>query len=45
MGYNLVTMLSKEVLMANMRWSVEYATVYCQKELFSIVNVHCPHEL
>ena len=35
----MVTMRSKEVLMANMSKSMEYATVYRQKELFSIDNV------
>ena len=30
---NLVNMLSKEVLMANMSQSMEYVTVFAQKEL------------
>ena len=33
-GYDFVTMWSMEALMANMSQSMEYATVYRQKELF-----------
>ena len=33
---NLVNMLSKELLMANMCWPMEYVTVFAHKELFNM---------
>ena len=33
---NLVNMWSKEFLMANMCWPMEYVTVFAHKELFNM---------